>query len=336
MATTAADTPPSILAPQSSLLAFLALVRLTLRRHWRVRALGWVSAGLVALMSVAVAVFTHGPVGWRLENRPNMVADHKSAGAVRMTYREYADDRLAYYQALPGPPDQLAVRAIAFAGPRAVMNDPVLLDDYAFLNFSRWVVFGLFLSFTLPLFTLAYASGAIGAEREGRTLIWLATRPLPRGAVYLAKFLGVLPWCVAVSMLGLGALCLAGGELGRRAFGFYWPAAVVASVGFSALFHLIGAAFRRPTVVGLVYVFFFETLVANLPGSLKQLSLNFYARSLLYNKAAEAAGGVTPTNLDVYAPTDSGTAVAVLLLAACALTAVGMAVFARQEPREEV
>lgn len=317
-------------------MAFLALIKLTARRQWRVRALGWVSLGLVALMAAAVAVFTHGPVGWRLENRPNWVADTQTNGSVRLTYRKYADERLTYYQGLPGPPAQLAARAIAFAGPRAVLNDRRFLDDYAFLNFSRWVVFGLFLSFALPLFTLAYASGAIGAEREGRTLIWLATRPLPRGAVYLAKFLGVLPWCVAVSVAGLAALCLAGGEVGLRAFAVYWPTAAVAAVGFSALFHLIGAVFRRPTVVGLVYVFFFETLVANLPGSLKQLSLNYYARSLLYNDAAAAAGAVSPENLDVYAPVASDTAVAVLLLAAAGLTAVGMLLFARQEPREEV
>ena len=63
----------------------------------------------------------------------------------------------------------------------------------------------------------------------------------------------------------------------------------LATISFSALFHLIGAIFRRPVVVGLVYVFFFEALVGSLPGSLKLLSLTFYARCLMYN-AAETAG----------------------------------------------
>src|SRR5437660_657611 len=82
---------------------------------------------------------------------------------------------------------------------------------------------------------------------------------LPRWAVYLAKFLGVLPWCLLASLGGFAALCAAGGEYGARALQTYWPAAVAGTVGFAALFHLVGAVFRRPAVVGLVYAFFFET-----------------------------------------------------------------------------
>src|SRR5579883_1278921 len=64
-------------APHSALRAFLSLVALTARRHWRVRSLGWVTLGLLALMTAVVAVITHGPVGWRLESRPVWVAAMK-------------------------------------------------------------------------------------------------------------------------------------------------------------------------------------------------------------------------------------------------------------------
>jgi hypothetical protein len=88
-------------------------------------------------------------------------------------------------------------------------------------------------------------------------------------------------------------------------------------------------------VVGLVYAFFFETLVANLPGSLKELSLNFYTRSLLYNEATAEVTAVTPASLDVYAPADPATAWTTLLLATLALTLLGMYLTGRQEPKEE-
>src|SRR5688500_3672029 len=110
----------------------------------------------------------------------------------------------------------------------------------------------------------------------------------------MAKFLAGLPWCLAASIGGFAVLCLAGGEIGLQAFVPYRLAAVAGTIGFSALFQLIGAVFRRPAVVGLVYVFFFETLVANLPGSLKQLSLNYYVRSLLYNEATAEIATVAP------------------------------------------
>jgi ABC-2 type transport system permease protein len=332
------DTKHSALNIQHSALSgWLALVSLTFRRHWRVRSLGWVTLGLLGLMSAVVAVITHGPVAWRLENQKRWVAGTGSRdAAVRMTYREYGEERLTFYQSLPGPDHAFAVRAAVFAPLRSVMADPKFLDDWAFLNFSRWVIFGVYLGFLLPLFTLAFASGAMGTEREDRTLIWLLSRPLPRSAIYLAKFVGVLPWCLVVAFAGFSALCLAGGELGIRAFVTFWPAVIAGAVAFSALFHLIGAVFRRPAVLGLVYIFFFELLVANLPGSLKRLSLNYYVRSLLYNEATTAAPAVTPETLDVYEPVSAVTAWAVLLTAAVLLTLLGMWLFTRHEPKDDV
>jgi ABC-2 type transport system permease protein len=324
-------------APHSAFSGWLALVVLTFRRHWRTRSLGWVTLGLLGLMSAVVAVITHGPVAWRLENQRRWVAGTKGPDAsVRMTYREYGEERLTYYQMIPGPDHAFAMKAALFAPLRSAMADPKFLDDWAFLNFSRWVVFGMYLGFLLPLFSLAFASGAVGTEREDRTLIWLLTRPLPRGAVYLAKFVGVLPWCLLVAMAGFAALCLAGGSLGMRAFVTYWPAVVAGAVGFAALFHLIGAVFRRPAVLGLVYIFFFELLVANLPGSLKRLSLNYYCRSLLYNEATAEAPAVSPEALDVYEPVSAATAWAVLLTAAGVLTLLGMWLFTRHEPKDDV
>lgn len=314
------------MTPPSPVAAFVALVAFSFRRQWRIRQMGWVAIGLLAVLTGFVAVNTHDPAGWGLPDRKSV--------RFQATYREIPQ-QLDLVQGLPLPPDGVALQFGVVGAFRAVLADDKFLADWAFLNFSRWVVFGMYLSFVLPLFTLAYASGAVGAEREGRTLIWLFTRPLPRWAVYLAKFLGVLPWCLLASVGGFAVLCLAGGEMGRRAFLAYWPAAVAGTVGFSALFHLIGAVFRRPAVVGLVYVFFFETLVANLPGSLKQLSLNYYARSLLYNEATASLGAVTPESLDVYAPADPTTAWVTLLAATAGLTLLGMYLFGRQEPKDE-
>jgi ABC-type transport system involved in multi-copper enzyme maturation permease subunit len=321
--------------PPSAFLGWLALVSLTFRRHWRVRALGWVTAGLLAVMAVAIGLVTHVRNGWTLEGRRATISSISATEPTLMTFRSYTDERLTFYQMLPGAPFQPAIVAAAFAPFRAIFADEVYLKDYAFLNFSRWVVFGLYLGFLLPLFNLAFASGAVGADREGRTLVWLLTRPLPRWAIYLAKFVGVLPWCVAVSLAGFVVLCSVGGWLGRQALVTYWPAVLIGSVGFAALFQLVGAVFRRPAVLGLVYIFFFETLVANLPGSLKQLSLNYYVRSLMYNEASDVARSAATESLDVYAPADPATSWTTLILAAAALTGLGMWLFSRAEPKDE-
>jgi ABC-type transport system involved in multi-copper enzyme maturation permease subunit len=345
-------TSSAAVVEPSPVRAFVALVLFSFRRHLKVRQVAWVGFVLLAVLAVVIGIVTHVSGGWRLETRERVVAsltDKDGNNPARLTYRQYGEERLTFYAAFPGPPDAFGIKAAVFApywaAVNADLNAPApaggppprqFLDDFAFLNFVRWVVFTLYLAFLLPLFTLAYGTGALGAEREGRTLLWLTTRPLPRWAIYLAKLLGVLPWCVAVNLIGFGVLCGAGGELGRRAAAVYWPAVLAGAVAFGCLFHLLGAVIRRPTVIGLAYVFFYETLVANLPGSLKQFSLNYYVRSLFYNETAAAIGTVQPESVDVYAPADPTTAWVTLLAVSAAVTVLGAWLFGRQEPADEV
>jgi ABC-type transport system involved in multi-copper enzyme maturation permease subunit len=347
-------------APDSSLVtrhsspsparAWCVLVAQSFQRHWRVRQMGWVAVGLLSVCLLVVGLITARPGGWGLPER------NVRRG---VTYIQYADQLLPDYRYRlqryedppPGPtprgvrrphpaeiphpldPTRDALQSLILAIPAVVLRSEKFLGDFAFMTFSRWVMLVTYLLFILPLFTLSYASQAFGAEREERTLIWLLTRPMPRSAIYLAKFVGTLPWCLAFSLGGFVALCLAGGDQGRTALRLYWPAALAGTVAFAALFHLIGAVFRRPVVVGLVYVFFFEALVGALPGSLKLLSLTFYTRCLMYNEAS--AAGYPVEMLEVTGVVSDTTAWVVLLVAAVGLTGLGTWLFARGEHRDD-
>ncbi len=207
------------------------------------------------------------------------------------------------------------------------------VENSGFLMLSRWIVFSTFQAFLLPILTLSFATDAIGQEREQRTLIWLFTRPLPRWSIYLGKWVAALPWCLGLNIGGFAAICYAGGEPGRFAFRTYWPAVVAGTLAFSALFHLTAALFRRPAIVALLYSFFFETLVGDLPGDLKRLSISFYIRSLMY--AATEGMNITPDALTVYAPVRPTVAWAVLLTSTVVLTLVGMWIFSRHEYEDE-
>jgi len=325
-------------AKPSVLRAFFALVGFSFRRQLRIRQVGWVAFALLFVVAGVVGLISYGPVGWRLETRERNFADLKDKtgdNPIRMSYSQYAEERLTLYEAFPGPPDHFAVKAAVFDSFRALLRDGPFLDDFAFIHYARWVVFTLFLAFLLPMLTLAYGCDAIGAEREGRTLLWLTTRPLPRWAVYVAKLCGSLPWCVAICLLGFGLVCLAGKENGTRAFRLYWPGILAASVAFGCLFHAIGALVRRPTIVAIGYVFVFEILVANLPGSLKQWSLSYYVRSLFYNRTLADVIWTQPESVDVYAPCETATAWVTLSIASLVLSAAGAIAFHRQEPSEE-
>jgi ABC-type transport system involved in multi-copper enzyme maturation permease subunit len=290
--------------------AWAFLVGFAIRRQARVRQMVGIAVGLLAICLLLVAAFTASNgwdrYHWRLDRaKPYNVAQLGGALA------HVAVDRSEYMDRFRQETRPLAV-------------------------FSRWVVFLLFLGFLLPLFSLSFATGALGQEREGRSLVWLMTRPLPRSGVYLAKFLGMLPWCLALTVGGFGLLCLAGGETGRRAFVLYSPGVFAGTLAFAALFHLFGALLPRPSIIALLYAFFFETLLSELPipGTLKRLSINYYTRCLLY--AAAEGEDVPVESSSLFVPVSPTTAWVVLLGATVGLTALGMWLFARMEHRDDV
>jgi ABC-2 type transport system permease protein len=330
--------------PPNAFRAWCVLVVQSAQRHWRVRQMGWVSLGLLGLVVFWVALITERG-GWNLaDQRARRSSGSNRQEAERLLphnrYAGFKDEKQAKLlreHEVPNPlnPTEEAFRSLVLSVPQAVMTSEKFLREWGFMTYSRWVIHLVFMGFVLPLFTLSYATGAFGTDRESRSLVWLMTRPIPRSGIYLAKFVGTLPWCLAFGLGGFAAVCLAGGPLGREALARYWPAAAMATLAFAALFHLVGAIFRRPVVVGLVYVFFFEAVVAALPGSLKLLSLTFYARSLMYNEAADAGYPVEMLPA-MTAAVSNETAWWVLGSATVVITLFGMWLFARSEYRDDV
>jgi ABC-type transport system involved in multi-copper enzyme maturation permease subunit len=312
--------PSTALSPSfSPIRAWLELVWLSIKRQARMRQMVVVALALLLLSVGLVASITHFR-GWTLHNlRPRPGAP---------TYQE-STFRLKAARIIASPDD-------GFAGTLDLIQAGVqtALDYSGFLGFSRWIVFAIFLNFLLPLWTLSFATDAMGSERENRTLIWLMTRPLPRMSIYLAKYVATLPWCLGLNLLGFTAICLAAGEPGRRALELFWPAVVWGTLAFAALFHLMAVLFRRPAVVGLIYAFFFEVVVSDLPGDLKRLSISFYIRSLMFD--ATASLDMSPEQLTVFSPVSGLTAWFVLVGITVALIIIGMIVFARTEYREDV
>jgi ABC-type transport system involved in multi-copper enzyme maturation permease subunit len=224
--------------------------------------------------------------------------------------------------ASPGAPATLLAASASLTGESGAL--------IAFSQFSRSVVFEVLLGFLLPIWSLSFATQALGNDREERSLVWLLTRPLSRPAVYLAKFVAVLPWSLGLNVGGFGVLCLAAGVPGKLAFYYYWPAVFLGTLAYCALFHLIGAYFRRPSVVAIVYTFFLETFVGGMPGHMKRISISFYNRCLMLD-AAEAFQLPPPARPSVYLPVGGTTAWMMLLSVTVVLLVLGMCVFARTE-----
>jgi ABC-2 type transport system permease protein len=311
--------PPSQSVTPSAMSAFFYLVWLSWQRQARVRHMVWISLALLMLTALAVLAQTLS-FGWGVE-RWQWRTQGRWMG---VTYEQAFSETYAGTSTI-GP---LGSPAAAGLTDGLMQSAWAVLKRTDFIRFSRGI-FSIFVSFLLPLWSLSFGTEALGGEREGHSLLWLLTRPLPRSAIYLAKFVALLPWTLALNLGGFAILCLAAGRPGWKALQLFWPAVLCSTLAFAALFHLIGAWFRRPAIIALVYAFFLETIMGNMPGYFKRVSISFYTRCMMYDAAGTY--GVQPESPSVFLPVSGTTAMLVLLSVTVLLLLAGTYLFNRTE-----
>jgi ABC-type transport system involved in multi-copper enzyme maturation permease subunit len=288
----------------------------------------WIAVGLLTFTAAVVAVNTAGG-WWDMHNwRWNGPLLGDKPVPPPRTLGMGVDHAEIMLLALPRPQGGASLDLAASGAAQSLLNQS------PFLVFTQNFVFSVFLPFLLPLLSLSFATEALGGDREANSLVWLLTRPMARPAIYLAKFVAMLPWSLALNVGGFAVLCVLAGWQGKEALRLFWPAVVWATLAFSALFFLIGAFFRRPAVVAIVYSFFLETIIGSMPGYLKRISINFYAKCMMF-EAAEPHG-IQIDRPHVFLPVDAATAAAVLVTATILLVAVGTALFSRAQYQDAV
>ncbi len=172
----------------------------------------------------------------------------------------------------------------------AVTSDSVRINGE---SVSGAAIFGLmiwllYLRFIVPVLGVFYGTALIADEVEDRTITYLFTRPVRRGAVLVGKYLAylactvllILPSVVLVFFL---IVPLGGGSVGEQFPALLSDLAMIALglAAYGALFALVGARIRRPLVAGLVFSLGWEPGVLLFPGYLKRLTVAYYLQSLV-------------------------------------------------------
>jgi hypothetical protein len=271
----------------------------------------WIALGLLALTTTIVGLNTLGD-RWTMEY-------WRYRGRAGLRYDTLAD----VIGGLPLGPSASGFQRVYTGVSRAIMHHS------GFALFANWWVFGIFLSFCLPIWSLSFSTEALGGEREARTLPWLTHQPISRPLIYLAKFVALMPFSMGLNLGGFFLLCWAAGAAGRPAFELFWFPVALATLAFCSLFHFMGAAFRRPAIVAIVYSFFLETVLGNMPGTMKRISIGFYTRCMMFERAESY--GIQPEKPSIYLPVDEATAITVLVAITVIMLGVGMWVFSRSE-----
>jgi hypothetical protein len=311
-------SPPTDADEPSTLRAWFYLIWLSIQRQARMREMAFIALALLGLAVALVWIFTAtdrwNMNNWRLSRRDGTL-DFKELTI-------FLDASISR-GASPGIPSVMGMQQAMLAGIRFGM------DRSEFYVFSNTVIFSILVSFLLPIWSLSFATQAMASEREGASMVWLLTRPLSRPGIYLAKYLAQLPWSLGLTLGGFSLICLVGGRPGEMALSLFWPAILCGTLAFTALFHLIGSFFKRPAIVSLVYAFFLEVWMGNMPGYLKRSSISFYVRCMMFDAGQDY--DVRPESPSVYLPVDGSTASWILALTTMALVLLGMLLFSRSE-----
>jgi len=150
------------------------------------------------------------------------------------------------------------------------------------------IVWAMFLRFTVPVLGVFYGTSLMADEIEDKTITYLFTRPVSRGAVLFGKYLGylictslvVLPSVVLVYFIVVPIL---GGSIGEQ-----FPSLVIdlglLGLGlavYGSLFALVGAWFKHPLLTGLVFVFGWEPVATVVPGYMKNFTVAYYLQGLV-------------------------------------------------------
>jgi ABC-2 type transport system permease protein len=171
------------------------------------------------------------------------------------------------------------VRFLVWLGLPVGSVEGVRITGPAIFGGMIWI---LYLRIIVPILGVFYGTALIADEVEDKTITYLFTRPVRRGAILLGKYLAylavtgfvVLPSVVLVYLL----IASIGSNLGASFIPVLKDLALLA-IGlavYGAVFAFVGAQFKRPILLGLFFAFGWEQIALLVPGYLRRFTIAYY------------------------------------------------------------
>ena len=193
--------------------------------------------------------------------------------------------RTIFMALVVGGPVLLAVivKAVEMFGMSALRVNGQRVGGFGIFGVMIWM---LFLRFIVPVLGVFYGTALMADEVEDKTITYLFTRPIPRGAVLVGKYMAYLACTLLVvlpSVMIVYFLLVPLSQL-PATFGNLVIDLSLLGLGlavYGSAFAFVGSYFKRPLVIGLVFAFGWEQVVLALPGYLKQFTIAFDLQALV-------------------------------------------------------
>ena len=177
----------------------------------------------------------------------------------------------------------IIVRLVDASGVAPLRVNGVRVSGASIFGMMIWI---LFLRFIVPVLGVFYGTALIADEVEDKTITYLFTRPVQRGAILIGKYLAYLVCTTLVvlpSVMIVYFMLVPFGEIPASFLSLLADLGILA-IGlavYGAVFALIGAVLKRPLLVGLVFAFGWEQAALFMPGYLKRFTVAYYLQSLV-------------------------------------------------------
>jgi ABC-2 type transport system permease protein len=177
------------------------------------------------------------------------------------------------------------VRALEVAGLGGGRVDNMPISGPALFGSMIWL---MYLRFIVPVLAVFYGTSLIADEVEDKTITYLFTRPIPRGAVMAGKYLAYLVCTIMVVLPSVMIVYFLIVPYGGGSIAASFPDLVkdlallaLGLIAYGALFAWVGARFKRPLLTGLIFVFGWEQAAMVFPGYLKRFTIAYYLQALV-------------------------------------------------------
>ena len=164
------------------------------------------------------------------------------------------------------------------------------------LNLFSDVGLTFYFQLFIQLLSLFYGSSVISDEIENKTLVYLTTSPISKSSILIGKFIANFIISAIIILVGLFISYLITNFNSFLELKYieeiltFCGVALLAILAYFSLFTLIGSFLKKSVLIGIVFLFGWESIVQFLPGSTQKLTISHFVKSLLPNSLSRKGG----------------------------------------------
>lgn len=186
--------------------------------------------------------------------------------------------RLFFFMALIPVVILLIAKLVVILNPEAQVSITEIISK---------VLMMVYIQLLIPVMGLFFGTSVVNEEVDNKTLVFLTTVPVPKPSFIFGKYASytVLSSIVVTLPLIFSFLIINMNQLDQaanyREFLLFMVVGILALLSYTAFFLFLGTLFKKSLMLGLLFIFGWESIVQYFPGATQKLTLIHFVKSLL-------------------------------------------------------